>query len=102
MPWHPLHCLGKQNRVWAGWQLPAGSTLLLPTGIGVSHSQVTLSPSAAWQMRYLASAPGQAARGDGFHWRTTAASAALMLMGTASESVCKKTREIISGTPLLE
>lgn len=75
-----------------------------------SHSHVTLSPSAAWQMRYLASAPGQAARGDGLHRRMMAASLALALMrmGTASEAVrgggggvCrKKKREAFLGTAL--
>lgn len=90
MPWHSLRCLGKQKGMWgslaAAWgQHPPPA----PWGWG-SHSQVTLSPSAEWQMRYLASAPGQAARGDGVHWRTTATSPVLMLMGTTSESACKK------------
>lgn len=101
MPWRSLHCLGKQNRMGGSLAAACGQQPPpAPRGWG-SRSQVTLSPSAEWQMRYLASAPGQAARGDGVHWRTTATSPVLMLMGTTSESARKKTgdyfRRALSG-----
>ena len=87
-PPHPLRHLGKRGR--AGGSPAAAHPPPAPRGLGGSCSQVTLSPSAAWQMRYLASAPGQAARGDGLHRSVTAASPALALMrmGTASEAAC--------------
>lgn len=118
-----MRCGGIRFAVWANDNEQAGSQAAAcrlqaapsscPMGTGGrSHSQVTLSPLAAWQMRYLASTPGQAARGDGLHWRTMASSLALVLMwmGTASEAardggggcVCKKNGAAFREPPFLQ
>lgn len=89
-PTRPLHRLGEGKRERAAASplptRPPPSVPTSPPGHGHCHSHVTLSPSAAWHTRYLASAPGQVARGDGSHRRTAASALALMWMEEASEA----------------
>lgn len=83
-PTHLLRRLDEQKQ--AGSTRPPSHPPASPPGHSHRHSHVSLSPSAAWHTRYLASAPGQVARGDGSHRRTAASALALMRMEEASEA----------------